>query len=371
MRERHIHAALDCVKKGNVRWLVQQAYKAMVIPLSQGFRYPLSGPIEGLIIPTYYCNSDCIMCDLKHRGDKENELSLAEWQKVIDDLISLGVSGIGISGGEPLLSKKTFPLVRYITQKRLPVHISSNGFLLNEEMVEELLDAGLGSIAVSIDSADPGNNDRLRGIEGAFEMAVKGIKTADRVRRRMKNSNFRLTVAAVISKESLDTTLDLVGLTREIGADTISFLPVMTSGIVIDREDRVETLALEQKDIARAHAVIDKLIEHKREENIIDNSVGFLKAMKSCFLGRPFPATCFAGYTICVVGADGKIFPCFDFLERNKFIENVRQKDLKNLWISDEYAEMRLITSKCRDCYLTCHQEFNLLYKFTGNIFYG
>jgi len=371
VRERHIHAALDCIKKGNVRWLVQQAYKAMVIPLSQGFKYPLNGPIEGLIIPTYYCNSDCIMCDLRQRRDKEKELSLSEWRKAIDDLVSLGVSGIGISGGEPLLSKKTIPLVRYITQKRLPVHISSNGFMLSEEKVGELIDAGLGSIAVSIDSADPGTNDRLRGYEGAFEMAVKGIKTADRVRRRMKNSNLRLTVAAVISKESLDTTLALVDLAREIGADTISFLPVMTSGIVFNKEDRVEALVMERKDIAKVNAVIDKLIQYKKEENIIDNSVGFLKAMKSCFLGHPFPATCFAGYTICVIGADGKIFPCFDFLEQNRSVGNVREVNLKEFWWSDEYARMRRETAKCRDCYLTCHQEFNLLYKFTGSIFSG
>ena len=371
MRERHIHAVMECVKNGNLRWLLQQAYKAMVIPFSQGFRRPLSGPIEGLITPTYYCNSDCMMCDLKHRGEKGKELSLEEWKQVIDDLDHLGASGIGISGGEPLLSKKTIPLVEYISEKRLPTHISSNGFLLNEKTALQLINAGLGSIAISIDSADPKTNDYLRGVKGAFEMAVEGIRTANRVRRKIKGCDLRITLAAVISKDSLDTTLDLVNLAKEIGADTISFLPIMTSGIVSDKEKRVEALTLEEAKIAKAYAVIDRLIELKKEEGIIDNSTGFLRAMKESFLGRPFPAVCFAGYTICVVGADGTIFPCFDFLERNLSVGNVRDVDLKEFWWSDRYADMRRTTSKCRDCYLTCHQEFNLLYKFTGDIFSG
>ncbi|MBN2125901.1 MAG: radical SAM protein [Deltaproteobacteria bacterium] len=371
MRERHIHAAMDCIRNGNVRWLFQQAYKAMTIPLSQGLRRPLSGPIEGLITPTYRCNSDCLMCDLKHRGAKETELSLKEWFRVIDDLTALGVSGIGISGGEPLLSEHTVPIVRYVTGKRLPSHISSNGFLLSEEKAEQLIDAGLGSIAVSIDSGDPKTNDFLRGVEGAFDLAVRGIQAAERARKRMKGTDLRLTVAAVLSKQSLDTVFDLIRLARDLGADTVSFLPVMTSGIVFNREDRVEDLTFNREDIARAHAVIDDLITYKRREGIIDNSVGFLKAMKSYFLGRPFPATCFAGYTICVVGADGKIFPCFDFLEQDRSVGNVRDVDLKEFWWSEDYGKMRRVTARCRDCYLTCHQEFNLLYRFTGGIFSG
>ena len=371
MRERHLHAAVECIKNGNIMWLAKQAVKAMTIPISQGLKRPLTGPIEGLITPTYYCNSDCVMCDIKHRGAKSEELSLAQWKKVIDDLVELGVSGFGISGGEPLLSKHTVPLVRYITGKGLPVHISSNGFLLTEEKAEELIDAGLGSIAISIDSADPKTNDYLRGVDKAFQKAVAGLKAADAVRKRKKGSDLRLSVASVISKQSADTALDLVSLTKEVGADTISFLPIMSSGIIHDREKRVELLTFDKQDIDRLNAVVDQLIVLKKEEKIIDNSLGFLKAMRSAFYAKPFPATCFAGYTICVVGADGKVFPCFDFFEQNRFVGNVKDVDLKELWYSDAYTKMRIETAKCRDCYLTCHQEFNLLYKFTGNLFAG
>lgn len=370
MRERHIHAAIDCIKKGNISWLIRQIYKAIVIPISQGIKRPICGPIEGIITPTYRCNSDCIMCNLKKRGNKSNELSIEEWHKVIDDMVVLGVSGIGISGGEPLLSKNTIPLVKYITQKKLPVHISTNGFLINDTIVEQLINAGLGSIAISIDSANPDINDKLRGIKNAFVKALEGVKTVARVRARIKNSNLRLTVASVISRESISHCFDLIALISQAGADTISFLPVMTSGIVTDKQERINKLIFKEKDCT--HIDVDKFIKNlivlKKNKKVIDNSVGFLNALKSYFQNKPFPATCFAGYAVCVVDADGNVFPCFDFLERNKSIGNIRQMSLIDLWHSNEYNKMRSITAKCRDCYLTCHQEFNLLYKFTGNL---
>ena len=130
MRERHIHVALNCIKNGKLGWLVKQAGKVFAIPLSQGFKRPLCGPIEGIITPTYRCNSECLMCDIPSRGVKQRELNLKEWHEVIQVMVDLGISGIGISGGEPLLSDHTIPLVDYITNKGIPVHISSNGYLI-------------------------------------------------------------------------------------------------------------------------------------------------------------------------------------------------------------------------------------------------
>lgn len=371
MRERHIHAALGCIKRGNIGWLAKQACKFFAVPLSQGFKKALCGPIEGIITPTYRCNSACIMCDIPRRGRKPEELSLNEWYKVVDDMVDLGISGMGISGGEPLLSEHTIPLVKYITRKKIPVHISSNGFLLNDKKVEQLIDAGLGSIAISIDSTNPETNDMLRGNKGGFEKAVTGIRTIANVRSRIKNCDLRLTVASAVSRQNIHNILGIVDLAEDLGADTVSFLPVMTSGIIEDKKNRAEILTLKKKDQSDVDLFIRKLIELKKKRSVIDNSIGFLKAMKCCFANKPFPATCFAGYTICVVGADGNVFPCFDFLGRNRFVGNVKQRSLKNIWLSEEYAEMRTITAKCRDCYLTCHQEFNLLYKFTGNLLSG
>ena len=111
-----------------------------------------------------------------------------------------------------------------------------------------------------------------------------------------------------------------------------------------------------------------------KERNCKASSLTFCQCsshLKSSFLSKPFPATCFAGYTICVIGADGNIFPCFDFLEQNRAVGNVKKVSLKEFWWSKDYDEMRRATAKCRDCYLTCHQEFNLLYKFTGKVFSG
>ena len=365
MRARHIHAALDSFKKGNIIWLLSQLYKALMIPLSQEFHYPLCGPVEGIITPTYRCNSACIMCDIKQRGNRKKELSLENWIQIVDEMLQIGVSGIGISGGEPMLSEHTIPLVQHISKRKLPVHISTNGFLLNEQNVIDLIEAGLVSIAVSVDSSDPKTNDYLRGVNGAYNKAIEGIKTIVKVRNKLKK-NIRLTVASVLSRQSLRTAPDIIHISKSLGADAVSFLPVMFSGLIANKEERSDQLCFSDKDHDLADDLIYHLLKIKKKDGIIDNSAKYLQAMRSAFQEKPFPATCFAGYTTCVVGADGSVFPCFDFLERNISISNVKTKRLRDIWKSQEYTEIRKTTSKCRDCYLTCHQEFNLLYKVTN-----
>ena len=49
----------------------------------------------------------------------------------------------------------------------------TNGQYLTDENIEKLADAGLYTIFVSLDSPDPEEHDRMRGMPGLFEKVVK------------------------------------------------------------------------------------------------------------------------------------------------------------------------------------------------------
>ena len=53
--------------------------------------------------------------------------------------------------------------------------ISTNGVLINEDKAAELKDLGLSYVGISLDGLAE-VNDRFRGVPGAFDMAVAGIK---------------------------------------------------------------------------------------------------------------------------------------------------------------------------------------------------
>ena len=123
--------------------------------------------------------NDCD-CDCKHcyaAGQNGNDLSLDKWKSIIDEGLDLGAFSCVITGGEPLVRKDLPDLIRAVDKKRSTCLVYSNGYLL-EDRVDELYDAGLRRIAVSIDYVSPEKHDEHRKKPGLFAQVMKGIAAA-------------------------------------------------------------------------------------------------------------------------------------------------------------------------------------------------
>ena len=125
---------------------------------------------------TRRCNLKCVHC-YAQAGDLpfDNELTTIEGQKLIDDLARFNVPVILFSGGEPLVRKDLPELAAYAVKKGLRAVISTNGTLISRETARTLKDIGLSYVGISIDGMKE-INDRFRGVKGAFNSALEGIK---------------------------------------------------------------------------------------------------------------------------------------------------------------------------------------------------
>ncbi len=125
---------------------------------------------------TQRCNLKCIHCYAHAKaGKQKNELSTQEGKALIDDLADMGVPVLLFSGGEPLMRKDLPELAEYTVKKGIRAVISTNGTLIGPETAKVLKNIGLSYVGISLD----GNqqvNDKFRGVDGAFEMAMKGIE---------------------------------------------------------------------------------------------------------------------------------------------------------------------------------------------------
>jgi Fe-coproporphyrin III synthase len=128
---------------------------------------------------TKRCNLKCIHCyaQAKEETYAGSELSTDEGKKLIDDLAGFGSPVILFSGGEPLLREDLPELIGYATQKGMRAVISTNGTLITEEKARIFAQLSLSYIGVSIDGIE-GVNDVFRGVEGAYEKAITGIRNA-------------------------------------------------------------------------------------------------------------------------------------------------------------------------------------------------
>ncbi len=125
---------------------------------------------------TKACNLRCLHCyALATAGPSPQELSTAEAKALIDDLSAYGAPVILFSGGEPLMRPDLPELARYAVGQGMRAVISTNGTLITADKAKELKEIGLSYVGVSLDGMRE-VHDRFRGVEGAFDQAIAGIR---------------------------------------------------------------------------------------------------------------------------------------------------------------------------------------------------
>lgn len=340
------------IRKGRLLWILKQGLKYFGVLASSIFNRPLCGPLVGSILVTYRCNANCKMCDLPKRGCKDLELSTDEFKKVIDSFKGLGVSSIGFSGGEPFLREDIFKLIQHTRIKGLSTQLSTNGFLLNTENITSVFESGLDSINISIDSSLPETHKEIRGVRDGFQKAIEGIRCL--VELRKKNlKDLLITTSGIVSNDNLDSYLDLVDLISKIGVDCLVVETLETEGETISK-DRLNKL----------DALVDRLIELKSTEGIVENSSDYLKMFKQIYRGNRELKRCYAPYSFCAVDCFGNVFPCWGWIQQNKSVGNIKNSSLREVWHSPQYSKVRKRLKNCNACTFHCHTEMNLLYKW-------
>jgi radical SAM protein with 4Fe4S-binding SPASM domain len=125
---------------------------------------------------TRACNLKCVHCyNDSGTGKASNEVSTEQAKKVLDDLAAFGVPSVLFSGGEPLVRPDLFELMEYAAGTGLRVVISTNGTLIDADKAARIKKIGISYVGISLDGIGS-VNDEFRGVEGAFEDAVRGIR---------------------------------------------------------------------------------------------------------------------------------------------------------------------------------------------------
>ena len=128
-----------------------------------------------------YCMPDGVACKLNH----EDILRLEEIEKIADIFISLGITKIRITGGEPLLRKNIMSLINNLGRREglKELALTTNGILL-KDFAKDLKQAGVNSINISLDTLNKqkfydltGKDDLHKVLEGLEETKKIGFKS--------------------------------------------------------------------------------------------------------------------------------------------------------------------------------------------------
>jgi len=186
-----------------------------------GIRVPFTpaGPFEIVWGFTYQCNLRCKHCYENAGGKKRLELSTEQAEQVLDILskvAGVGLSALSFSGGEPLARKDFFELAAY-AKRRIPyVSIASNGTLITKDNAKRIKDAGVDYVEISIDGASPQVHDEFRGVPGAFERTIQGVKNC-------VEEGIDTCIATVLHRDNFAETEKIIGLAMELDVRLMHF----------------------------------------------------------------------------------------------------------------------------------------------------
>jgi len=217
-------------------------------------RYLWYSKIKKEVIPqvitvgvTNSCQCRCVHCSSNvpklKQSLKEKEMTTWQIKDLIDQTVMIGIPRITFFGGEPLLRKDIFELIRYANSKGLITRINTNGLALSEKVVLKLKNAGLTHCDVSIDDSSPEIHDELRGVPGLFEKVIKGIEL-------LKKHKMLCQIVTYAGKRNVTAGLErTIDLGRKLQVTSVSIVFPMATGCWFESFD--ELLNKEEREKVR------------------------------------------------------------------------------------------------------------------------
>jgi MoaA/NifB/PqqE/SkfB family radical SAM enzyme len=333
------------------------------------------------------CNLRCENCYLfgvadydrdYMRGGKERRyMSMEVLEAAIAPLAaSPRPTSICLMGGEPLLHPRLDEMIRFI-RRTIDGYIdmNTNGMLL-PRVGQQIADAGIDAIYVSLDGSCPDTNDASRG-SGSFAAALAGIRTMQRYRREhgrptaiainhtVTRHNFHELVEMVelATREELDEVFFNLptfvrrhegeaardALARDLGLTFESWRGFVIDSVIDDIEPGVLTTQLEQLQSWR---------DRRGGPKVFVQPIGYAPRELATYFDDRWDATLreracpIQGFRTSVLPS-GDVIPCTVYPDL--VLGNVREQSLPEVWRGDAYARFRRYVSErllptCKRC---------------------
>jgi radical SAM protein with 4Fe4S-binding SPASM domain len=307
------------------------------------------------------CNLRCIHCRATATElSSPLDLPTAKAREIIEQIAAYANPILVLSGGEPLYRRDIFELAALATERGLRVALATNGTLVDEAVARRIVKAGVKRVSISLDGADAETHDSFRGIPGAYESAIGGL-------RNLKQLGMSVQINMTIARHNAAQLPQVLELARDLGADalhTFLLVPVGCGVEIADRQmvptdeyerilnwfyDRSLEGGIELKATCAPHyfrVVRQRRAQERREsgygappaaaetsgnsgigpaEMLMPSGTGVVIRKNAELAGHPGPSGhpgghpggmnamtkgCLAGTGVCFVSFEGGIYPC-------------------------------------------------------------
>jgi len=334
--------------------VINHGYQSIIQKIPY-LRNTLSKPTQVQLLINDICNLRCKQCDIWKF--KDPGISIEEIKKTMRYLRKwLGPFHLTISGGEPLIRKDIPDLIRLTSSLGVMTNLVTNGTLLDKYTVEQLTEAKLDLLSVSLDGIRQKTHDYVRGIDGTHKRVVNNIKHAKK--------KLRIRIATIFLKHNLKEIVPLIKWTKDNKLSGIQFQAIQSTFGKSNFPGWYKTSELWPDNYTEVCNIINLIIEMKKGGYPVLNSVKNLRLMKYYFKDpdkKIDKATYTEGTSSFRIEADGKIT-----LGKVKVPIDIRTyEDLSYVWKSKEMIAIRNSLRKCGDpsVMLGCYYDKSFIEK--------
>ncbi|MBV6397237.1 MAG: Coenzyme PQQ synthesis protein E [Anaerolineales bacterium] len=295
-----------------------------------------SAPYRMDLALTYRCNNDCAHC-YNARARNFPELSTERWLAIIDKCFALGVPHIVFTGGEATLRDDLPELIRYAESKGQITGLNTNARrMMDERFVQQLVDAGLDHVQITVESHDEETHDQMMRLKGAFKQTIQGLKN-------VLSTNLYVMTNTTMLRTNVHTIPDTLDFLADLGVPTIGLNALIYSGHGLTvgtglRESELQPILdmAVQKTSERGQRLIWYTPTQYCEFDPTASNLG----VKGCTA---------ALYSMCIE-SNGDVLPCQSYYHS---LGNFLSDSWDSIWnhkLSTQLRERQGLPAKCEGC---------------------
>lgn len=293
-----------------------------------------------IINPTLNCNFDCWYCYENHlTNSMMSEQTLCKVKKLITRILEnqkdLTHFTLAFFGGEPLLGYRNVvkPLIEYCsTQCNLHkvsynVNFTSNGYLLNDDMIRFFQDHQVDSFQITLDGCKE-DHDKIRNVSGklgSYDKILENVK-------KLILNDIQVILRINYTSKSIEKADQILFDIEDLPSSAKQKLNVNLQRVWQDSHEN---------DI---EAIVYRCLEKYQERNIRISKAAFSSARYSCYADKLNEA---------LVNFNGDVFKCTarDFKEEKRM--GVLSSEGKIIWkenVLKQWMESKFIKDSCKQC---------------------
>jgi MoaA/NifB/PqqE/SkfB family radical SAM enzyme len=278
-----------------------------------------------------------------------------------------GIERVVLHGvGEPMLVRGLPRMIRYLKERGAYVLFNTNGTLLNRRKGQELVDAGLDELRVSLDAAEAPAFKMVRGLD-MFDRIVANVRAFTERQRELNLTKPRVSLWLTGLRETLAQLPKFVRLAHTLGVPEVYLqrLVYFPEGQGLARADSSLFEGLNQEE----NRMIDEAEKLAHTLGLHFYASGGTvpgTSLKKKAADQPW-SLCRRPWTLMYFTAHGRAIPCciapFSLRGYDSFtLGDATQQTLREIWNGTQYQDFRraLLSDHPPQCCANCGLRWSL-----------